>query len=354
MIDYNFFKKKTILITGHTGFKGSWLSYWLYLLGANVIGYSLRPNKNQKLFQYLRLNDKIINIFGDIQELENLNKTIKKYKPSIVFHLAAQSIVGESYKNSKYTFLVNSIGTLNLLECLKKNKSVKSCVFVTSDKCYYNQELKRGYTENDILGGQDPYSGSKACAEIIFQTYYHSYFKNNINLSIATARAGNVIGGGDFTQYRLVPDVIKSIIENKNIKIKNPRSTRPWQHVLEPLNGYLRLSHFMFKNKKKLHGESFNFGPKPKSIKNVSYIVKKIIEISKIKKVKVLKINKKFTESNLLSLNIKKVKYYIGWEPKLNINQSLRLTIDWYKLMKKNPKMIQNFTKKQILNYMKI
>ena len=353
MLNYNYFKNKKVLITGHTGFKGSWLAFWLNLIGSKVIGFSLKPNKNQKLYRMLNLKKKVTNCFGDIRNEKKLQFVIKKYKPDLIFHLAAQPILGDSYIDPKYTYETNSIGTLNLLECLRKNKKIKSCIFVTSDKCYYNKETRKGYKESDKLGGKDPYSGSKASAEIIFQSYYHSFFKDTNLPGIATARAGNVIGGGDFTKYRLIPDIIKSVLGNKPIKVKNPNSTRPWQHILDPLNGYLLLSYLLVKNKKKFNGASYNFGPKKRSIKKVMYLVKEIKKRTNFKKEISIRNKDGFKESNLLSLNITKAIKEMKWAPKLSIDESLKLTLDWYLEMKKKNKNFQGLSEKQIRDYMR-
>ena len=227
----SFYKNKKILITGATGFKGSWLSYWLFLLGAKVTGVGRKPNKNENLFKQLKLKDKIKTIYLNIENKKKFSKIINQYKPQIVFHLAAQPIISESYKFPEKTIFTNTSGTLNLLEILKKEKSIKSAVFVTSDKCYKNNFSTRGFKEGDSLGGDDPYSASKACAEIVVNCYYKSFFINK-NIGIATARAGNVIGGGDWSPNRLIPDVIASFSKNKEVFLRRPNFNRQWQHVL--------------------------------------------------------------------------------------------------------------------------
>ena len=254
------FKGKTVIVTGHTGFKGSWLTLWLISLGANVIGISSGVPSNPSHFKILNLKRKIINKNLDIRNLKKIKNVFRNYKPNYVFHLAAQSLVKESYVDPIYTFQTNSIGTLNVLESLKNLKNKCTAILITSDKSYKNLEIKRGYREDDVLGGTDPYSASKASAELIIQSYVKSYFEKNDKISIGIARAGNVIGGGDWSENRIVPDCIRSWSKNKKAKLRNPNSTRPWQHVLEAVGGYLCLA-INLKFNKNLHGESLNFGP---------------------------------------------------------------------------------------------
>ena len=236
----NFYKQKRILITGHTGFKGTWLTLWLLKLGTNIVGYSLEPPTEPCLFEILKLKDKITHIIGDIRDIEKLKYVLKKYKPEIIFHLAAQSLVRLSYKFPKETYETNVMGTLNLFESIRESKSVKIVINVTSDKCYENKEWEYAYRENDILGGYDPYSSSKACSEILTSCYRSSFFNpedygKKHNISLASVRAGNVVGGGDWQEDRLIPDCIKSLSKGKSIIIRNPNAIRPWKHVLEPL-----------------------------------------------------------------------------------------------------------------------
>ena len=277
------FEKKKILITGHTGFKGSWLTLWLTKLGAKVIGYSLEPPTKPSLFEILNLKEKIVHIIGDIKDEEKLKNIFKKYKPDIVFHLAAQSLVRFSYKEPKLTYETNVMGTLNVLEAVREAKSVKVVIIVTSDKCYENKEWVYGYRENDPLGGHDPYSSSKACAELVVEAYRNSFFnpKNygkTHQVALATVRAGNVIGGGDWQVDRLIPDCVKALSKGKPIKIRNPNAIRPWQHVLEPLSGYLLLVQKMWKEPTK-YCEAWNFGPYEKDIATVKEIVEKVINL---------------------------------------------------------------------------
>jgi len=345
-----FYKNKKILIIGASGFKGSWLSLWLKILESKVYGIGHTPNNNKRLFNQLNLK-KHINIQNiDIRNYNRLFNYIKKIKPEIIFHLAAQPLIPKSYQLPKYTYDVNSFGTLNLIDALTKMKFVKSAIFVTSDKCYQSNESTKGFKENDKLGGIDPYSGSKACAEIIVNTYYHSFFKNKISSGIATARAGNVIGGGDWSKDRLIPDAIKSLSDKKKIIIRNPNFNRPWQHVLEPLNGYLELGMKLYRNPEKYSG-AWNFGTEKKTITSVEQIIKKLIKYWGYGNYK--KYNKKkFYEQINLQLNISKSKKNLNWKPKLSIDECISITVDWYKKTLQNKKTALEMTKSQIYKYM--
>ena len=348
MLNLEFFNEKKIFITGHTGFKGSWLTFILYLSGANILGYSLKPKNKFDNFYLLKLDKKIKNYYGDVRDEKSLRSEIKKFKPDIIFHLAAQPLVKESYQDPKFTFTTNIIGTLNILEIIKEVKSVKSAVIVTSDKCYKNYEKKNGYSETDEMGGQDPYSASKAAAENIFYSYYKSFYENKNNIGLVTARAGNVIGGGDWSKDRIIPDFIKSIISKKKFTIRSPKSTRPWQHVFDLLNGYLILSKKIFGNNK--YNGSWNFGPNENHI-TVKDVITKLIKIMDIKKKLFIKSDKKFKETGLLSLKTNKSKKYLKWKPKLSLVQSLEMTATWYQCYINEKKNIAKYSKKQVENY---
>lgn len=346
-----FYKNKKVFITGHTGFKGLWLTSTLLTLGAKITGYSLKDNK---ILNYKKYSDyqKVNNIFADILDFKKLEKTLTKFKPQIIFHLAAQPLVIKSVKEPKQTIETNSIGTLNILEICRKFDFVKSAVIITSDKCYQNREIQRGYSENDILGGEDPYSASKASAEIIFNAYKETFFLKKKNIGVATTRAGNVIGGADWSENRIVPDIIKSIKKGKVLKIRNPLSTRPWQHVLEPISGYLLLGYKLFKHPKK-YTQSWNFGPKGNQVKNVRNIVKNFNKYLDPFKIKVFFNNNiKFKEAKLLKLNSKKSFKYLSWKCKWSMNEAIYQTAKWYKsyLLKHNSK---NLIKDQIKEYFK-
>ena len=353
-MNYNYFKNKKILVIGHTGFKGSWLSLILSSLNAKIYGISDTIPTKPSNFEILKIKKKLVqDIRCDIRDYKNLKKNIDKIKPEIIFHLAAQSLVNESYLDPSKTWTTNLIGTLNLLEYLKKLKNKCTCIIVTSDKCYLNNEWIWGYRENDILGGVDPYSASKASTEILFSSYYKSFLKNKKNIKIASARAGNVIGGGDWNKNRIIPDCAKAWLKNKTVIIRNKNSTRPWQHVLEPLNGYLHLAFYLNK-KKNINGESFNFGP---NINEKPYSVIKIVNLLKYNfknlKIKILNNNKfKNYESNLLVLNSDKSKSLISWSPKLNIKDTINYTSKWYYNYKYSKKEIEKFTINQIKDFL--
>ena len=344
------YKNLKILVTGSTGFKGAWLSHWLFTIGAKVIGVGLRPEKDSVIFNSLNLNKKITQYFVNIKNFKKINDIIKKEKPDIIFHLAAQSIVSLSFQKPLETFETNIIGSANILESVRVNK-IPNLVYITSDKCYLNFNKTGSYKETDVLGGLDNYSSSKAGAELIFRSYFKSYFKSN-NLNVASARAGNVIGGGDFKKDRIVPDVIKSLQNKRGILLRNPNATRPWQHVLEPLSGYHVLGDRLINNKLKSNMlPNWNFGPYKKNCKRVNHIVKLIIEEWGNKKQKILiKKNKAFHESKLLSLNIEKARKELNWEPRLNLEETISFTVEWYKFYFLNEKT-DYFSTNQIEHY---
>jgi CDP-glucose 4,6-dehydratase len=349
------FRNKKVLITGHTGFKGSWLAMWLNIIGARVAGISNNFPSTPNHYKLLNLNKKIVSKNLDIRNLENLKKFIKKYQPDFVFHLAAQSIVKVAYENPIQTWSTNAIGTVNILESLRQLKKKCIAIIITSDKCYENLEIKRGYHENDRLGGKDPYSASKASADIAIRSYISSFFshKNN-NVLIATARAGNVIGGGDWSPNRLIPDCVRSWSKKKKVLIRSPNSTRPWQHVLEAIYGYIILAINLNKNKN-LHGQAFNFGP----ANNQNY---KVISVIKLMKGywhnvswKLNKNNNKtFKESSLLKLNSQKAKKKLKWTSVLTFKENIYLVINWYKNFYLNSKQAYKLTSDQIEIYQKI
>ena len=346
-----FWRGKKVFLTGHTGFKGSWFSILLNLLGAKVIGYSLKPNANLNLFDLAKLDREIhASIIGDIRDYDKLKKNIYKFSPNFVVHMAAQSLVRESYDNAKYTYEVNTLGTVNILNILKELGSVKSALIITTDKVYFNNNKKSYFKESDLLGGFDPYSSSKSCAELAVNSYNHSFFRKK-NIYVATARAGNVIGGGDFSKDRIVPDYFRSLLKNKKLILRSPNSIRPWQHVLDPLNGYLLLLMKLYK-KQKLANSSFNFGPRKLSNQSVSNVIN-LINKDFNNSVKVIKKNnskKDYKESKILMLNSNKSKKILNWRNKYNLTQSIKLTSLWFKeyLKKKN---ILKATQDQILNY---
>lgn len=325
----NIYKNKTVVVTGDTGFKGSWLSIWLKKLGANVIGVSLPPKRPNDNYVICGLENKITHINQDIREIEGLLKIFKKYKPEFVFHLAAQSLVLESYKDPWETYSTNLMGTVNILETIRYIETVKSAVIVTSDKCYKNMDWMYGYRENDILGGKDPYSASKAACEIIAQSYMDSFFAGNSAINIGTGRAGNVIGGGDWADYRIVPDCISALMNKERIIIRNPNSVRPWQHVLEPLSGYLKLGSLLYSQSKKYVGP-WNFGPSSNNIITVNDLVKEIVLQWGSGEISVQNDNNGNLETGLLHLDISKSVNKLDWKPKLDLKETIKLTIKEY------------------------
>ena len=345
-----FFKNKKILITGHTGFKGSWLTSCLLAFGANVVGFS----KNDEKLKHYKKNcfyKKVKNIYADITNYNHLEKERKNSNPQIIIHLAAQALVSDSYKNPYKTLETNVMGTLNVIEASKKLKNLKSLLIITSDKCYLNKEIKKGYKEIDQLGGDDPYSASKASAENIFNAYAKSFFCNQNQYGYATARAGNVIGGGDWSKDRLIPDCIKSIIKKNKLMIRNPNSTRPWQHVLEPISGYLLLAKLLYERKKQYSG-NWNFGPSARETMEVKKVTKLLFDYLGIDK-KIFKTKRNFKETILLKLNSEKAVKLLKWRNKWNMKKSIMETARWYKDYI-NKKDVKNTTIKQIEEYFNI
>ena len=348
----NFWKNKKVLITGHTGFKGSWMTLILNNLGAKVYGYALNPITKPNFFDGLNLKKYMKKDYREnIQNSKKLLQVVNKIKPSVVFHMAAQSMVLVSYKNPEETIKTNVMGTVNMLEVLKKCKTVKSAIIVTTDKVYLNLERKKKFKEVDHLGGYDIYSGSKAACEVLTNSYFNSFFQNS-NCKIATVRSGNCIGGGDWTKDRIVKDCAESFIFNKKIIIRSPKASRPWQHVIEPIFGYLRLAEKLYFNKKYIG--SWNFGPNIKNNMKVIDVVKfgkKILNSkSKIKFTK-----QKYYESKHLSLDSSKAARYLNWKTYLKPKLALKLAFDWYKFYykNKNKKKVIDFTFAQINNYKK-
>lgn len=329
------YKNKTVLLTGHTGFKGSWLAIWLTIMGAKVVGYSLEPKYERSIYNKANIKKRIFaDIKGDLRDSELLEDVIKKYKPEIIFHLAAQALVKESYIHPKETYETNIMGTINLLEAIRKYDFVKTIIMVTSDKCYENIEQLWGYRENDRMGGYDPYSSSKGCMELVVNSWRNSFFNpkdySKHGKVIATVRAGNVIGGGDWSEYRLIPDCIKSIEENKNIEIRSPRATRPWEYVLEPLCGYLRLGQLMIEHPKEFY-DCFNFGPSIKSNKTVWEVVNKVIKSYGKGFVSDVSNSNDAHEAKFLYVDPTKAYVKLGWCSALSLDESIDYTVDWYK-----------------------
>ena len=355
MKNLKIFRNSRVIVTGHTGFKGSWLTAWLKQLGANVMGISLDPPTYPSHFEVSKINLGIKDVRLDIRDGVELEKKVTAFKPNFVFHLAAQSLVGLSYKTPTTTWQTNVFGTLNIMESLRKLKNACNVVIITSDKCYFNREIHYGYKETDILGGKDPYSGSKASAELLVKSYISSFFlSDKSKIRIATARAGNVIGGGDWANNRIIPDCVRSWSKNKKAELRNPNATRPWQHVLEAVGGYLCLATNL-KFSKKLHGEAFNFGPNLSEEYSVLELVKTMGVYWKNISWKVTpKSRKKFYESELLRLNCNKAKKILKWKNILKFNETVEMAASWYRSYYENPKDINKITKKQIREYEKL
>ncbi|UYI61994.1 MAG: CDP-glucose 4,6-dehydratase [Bacteroides ovatus] len=337
MIDIfrNFYKDKRVLITGHTGFKGSWLSIWLHELGAEVIGIAQDPFSERDNYVLSRIGKKIkADLRGDIRNNELMKEIFTRYQPEIVFHLAAQPLVRLSYDIPVETYETNVMGTINILEAIRVTDSVKVGIMITTDKCYENKEQIWGYRENEPMGGYDPYSSSKGAAEIAINSWRRSFFNpatyEKHGKSIASVRAGNVIGGGDWALDRIIPDCIRALEINKPIEIRSPKAIRPWQHVLEPLSGYMLLASKMW-DKPTQYCEGWNFGPRMESITSVWEVSKKIMENYKSGKLKDLSDPNALHEAKLLMLDITKVRVKLGWEPRMNITQCIQLVADWYK-----------------------
>lgn len=349
----NTYKNKKVLITGHTGFKGSWLATWLIQLGAEVIGYSKDIPTTPSHFEALNLKKYIKHYIGDVRNYSNLKSICDIEKPEIVFHLAAQALVRKSYLNPRETVEINTIGVTNVLEVARNTDYIKSLVIITSDKCYNNVEWIYGYREIDMLGGEDPYSASKGCAEIIAKAYMKSFFHEGETF-VATTRAGNVIGGGDWAEDRIVPDSVKAWSEGKVVTIRSPRATRPWQHVLEPLSGYLQLGAELYNRNISCKNQAFNFGPNGDVTKTVEAL---LIEMKKnwdsvVWNIDVPK-NNKMKEAGLLKLNCDKASLYLDWNPTMGFEKTVEFTVLWYKNFYVNEKKITilEFTEKQIKEY---
>lgn len=343
------FAGKKVFITGHTGFKGSWLAFLLQEIGADVMGFALPPASEPSHFNLLQLDKKIHHVIGDIRDGTLLNDTLGTFQPDFVFHLAAQALVRPSYGDPAATFSTNVIGSVNLLEAVRKCPTVRSLVYITSDKCYENVEWIWGYREIDKLGGHDPYSASKAAAEIVFSSYDRSFFEKRLQLGAATARAGNVIGGGDWAVDRIIPDCIRSIHEGRPIILRNPESTRPWQHVLEPLSGYLLLAMKLYEEPKKWGG-SWNFGPSTHEVRTVKNVAEVIVgHLGN----GVIQIDGSLTrahEAQLLQLNCDKAHQLLGWYPRWHVEETLEMTAEWYKAIL-NGEGAEKITRAQIQKF---
>ena len=333
-MDSKFWKDKRVLVTGHTGFKGSWLSLWLQSKGANIIGYSLPPPTNPSVFEVAQVAEGITSIIGDIRNLKNLMSVVNQHKPEIIIHMAAQSLVRYSYKNPVDTYSTNVMGTVNVLEAGRHANGLKVILIITSDKCYENNEWVWGYRENDRMGGRDPYSNSKGCAELITSAYRRSYFSKKGNqdqgVAVATTRAGNVIGGGDWATDRLVPDIMKAIMEDRSVIIRYPSAIRPWQHVIEPLHGYLMLVEKLWNHGKEFAG-AWNFGPNDEDSRSVSWIADRLTDLWGDGAHWESDSGQHPHEATYLKLDCSKAKSVLGWAPRLDLMTNLEWIVEWYR-----------------------
>jgi CDP-glucose 4,6-dehydratase len=349
----NIYKNKKVLVTGNTGFKGTWLTVWLLKLGADVYGISKGIPTEPSMFEALNLRTEITYFEEDINNLDKIIEIINKVKPDFIFHLAAQAIVSRSYANPIESFNTNVLGTAHILEAMRVLNFKSTLIMISSDKCYENVEWKWGYRENDHLGGKDPYSASKGACEIVIHSYFHSFFKNeNSNVRLVSVRAGNVIGGGDWAEKRLVPDCIRAWSENKVVEIRNPGSTRPWQHVLEPLSGYLRVGQVLHENPE-INGEAFNFGPPADQIHNVMEMLDNLKKYWSDSNEILHKVTKEqsFHEAGLLKLNCDKALAELRWIPVLDFKKTTRMTAKWYKQFYNSSNEMLKFTFEQVDEY---
>jgi CDP-glucose 4,6-dehydratase len=351
MVMNSFWRHKKVLITGHTGFKGSWLCLWLNALGAKLTGYSLAPPSALNLFSQAEVALGINHIVGDVRDYEHLKKVIDSYQPEIIFHLAAQSLVRTSYQSPLETYATNVMGTAHLFEAVRGSTFVKAIVNITSDKCYANEQVLKAYQESDALGGLDPYSSSKACSELVTAAYRHAFFNPQDlpkhSVGIASARAGNVIGGGDWAKHRLIPDMMQACLAGQRPKIRNPQAIRPWQHVLDPLAGYLRLAQKVYENPQHM-SEAWNFGPD--EAQTVGKVAETLLQQWGGNLKLELEANTGPHEENFLALNCEKAKNRLSWQAKWPLELALQHTVQWYKAYQSGANM-RAFTAKQIETY---
>lgn len=327
-MNINFWKNKKVFLTGHTGFKGSWAALWLQQLGAELTGYALKPPTKMNLFTFAHISENMHSIEGDIRDFDKLHKSLQNCQPDIIIHMAAQPLVRVSYQKPLETYETNIMGTVHLLEAARYCKNLRVILNITSDKCYENKERYTGYVETDPMGGYDPYSSSKGCAELVTTAYRHSFYKE---IALASARAGNVIGGGDWALDRLIPDIVRAIKAEKQLYIRYPDAVRPWQHVLEPLSGYLSLiekcwiapAHF---------SQGWNFGPAEHDVKSVRWVVKTFLQYWNMDIDCLIDERKHPYESSLLKLDISKAKNHLHWNPILNLDKAITWTVNWYQM----------------------
>ena len=329
MFDTNFYKGKSVLITGHTGFKGTWMAKMLVMAGADVTGYSLTPPTNPSLYEMTSLDQTMLSVIGDIRDQEKLMRVFDKTQPEIVFHLAAQPIVRDSYKDPVYTYETNVMGTVYVLESVRQSNSVKSFLNITTDKVYYNREWEWGYREDDPLDGYDPYSNSKSCSELVTHSYRNSFFADGV-VAVSTARAGNVIGGGDFANHRIVPDCVRAAIKGEEIVVRNPYSTRPYQHVLEPLSAYLMIAEQQYKDRN--YAGYYNVGPDEKDCVTTGELVERFCCLWGEGISWVNQQENGPHEANFLKLDCSRIKKVFGWKPVWGVEEALQKVVEWSKI----------------------
>lgn len=352
-MDPDFWRNKKVLLTGHTGFKGSWLSLWLQHMGAELTGLALEPPTSPNLFEIARVAEGMDSHIGDIRNLSVVDNIFQQKQPEIVIHMAAQALVLHSYENPVETFDANIMGTVHVLEACRKTPSVRSAVMVTSDKCYENKEWFWGYRENEPMGGYDPYSSSKGCSELVIQAYRQSFFNHKANrIGLASARAGNVIGGGDWAADRLIPDFIRSIMDGKPVVIRSPHSIRPWQHVLEPLAGYLELACYLWDSPED-YSSGWNFGPYESDAREVQWIVERIAELWGDEAQWKLDDKIHPHEANYLKLDCTKARTLLNWQPRLNLSTTLEWIVNWYQHFRNNDDM-RELTIQEIARFEKL
>lgn len=347
----DFWSGKRVLITGHTGFKGSWLALWLQKLGADVAGYALEPTAPDSLFEIAAVRNRMESVYADVLDRRRLDNLFAAFRPEIVFHLAAQPLVRKSYREPVETYMVNVMGTIHVLEAVRVTDSCRVVVNITSDKCYENKEWVWGYREDDPMGGYDPYSSSKGCAELVTAAYRRSFFEaqREPRVALASARAGNVIGGGDFSEDRLIPDFMAAIGSGKRLYIRNPEATRPWQHVLEPLAGYLLLAEKLWHEPAR-YTQGWNFGPAPDDIRPVRWIVEKLRDLSSHEVAWDIDTATKPHEARSLVLDSTKARTMLGWKPRWTLDHALKLVVDWYESYERGDSM-RDVVLQQITSY---
>lgn len=345
---------QTVLVTGHSGFKGTWLTKWLLELNANVVGYSLKPNTSPSMFNILNLEEKITNYYADTRDTNKVLEVIDETKPKFIFHLASQPLVRKSYSDPYDTYSTNIMGLVNIFEAVRQTDKTKVIINVTTDKCYENKEWEYAYREIDRLGGHDPYSSSKAAAELVTTSYQKSFFHTDDSVNLASVRAGNVIGGGDWSKDRLIPDIIRAFVSDNNVELRNPNSIRPWQHVLEPLSGYLLLGSKMINNQR--YNSGWNFGPNMGTDKNVREIAEMMLNKWKASQSKILKLKNENSlhEANYLKLDISKSLHKLQWKPIFSIEEAIDQTVYWYNSYYEGEEDMNSITHSQIENYVKI